>query len=263
MRNHDTANLEQFDPQASAYLSSAVHAAGPDLAAAAALLAAQVPGGSRALDLGCGAGHLSFVLAATLPHVVAADPAPAMRAVVDAAARQRGLASRIETCAASAHAVPFGSGHFDVVATRYSAHHWLDLTRSLAEMHRVLAPAGRLLVIDLLGDESAIVDTHLQAMELLRDPGHVRDRAASQWHDLFMAAGFEVIEEAVFPIRLEFAPWIARMRTPDASAAAIRRMQQDAPREVAEALAFGDVGSFSARTGLFWAQKRALQASGA
>ena len=41
MRNHDATNLEQFDPQATAYLTSAVHAAGPDLAAAAHLLAAQ------------------------------------------------------------------------------------------------------------------------------------------------------------------------------------------------------------------------------
>ena len=60
MRTHDQAVHDQFDPRAAAYLNSAVHAQGPDL-----LTRDSSPrsGVRPLLDVGCGAGHLSFALA--------------------------------------------------------------------------------------------------------------------------------------------------------------------------------------------------------
>jgi 2-polyprenyl-3-methyl-5-hydroxy-6-metoxy-1,4-benzoquinol methylase len=60
MRTHEQTVQRQFDPLAQAYLTSAVHAAGPDLERAKVLVAKAVPATSRALDIGCGGGHLSF-----------------------------------------------------------------------------------------------------------------------------------------------------------------------------------------------------------
>ena len=251
MKTHAEVVQQQFDPQAGAYLTSAVHAQGADLDTVRALLATlAVPG--RALDLGTGAGHLAFALAERFAHVVATDPSPAMLAVVDAAAAERGLAGRLSTCACPAERLPFTDDEFALVASRYSAHHWPDLARGLDEMHRVVAPGGRFLVIDVLGDESPLVDTHLQAMELLRDPGHVSNRSKGAWHHALTAAGFTIERALVFPLRLEFASWSARMRVPPATIDAIRRLQLGAPAQVAEALAFEPDGSFTVRTGLFW-----------
>jgi ubiquinone/menaquinone biosynthesis C-methylase UbiE len=255
MRTHAETVQQQFDPQAPAYLASAVHAAGPDLEHTARLIAER-PAAEHALDLGCGAGHLAFLLAQHFGQVVAADPSPAMLATVTAAAAARGLSTRIATQATAGESLPFASESFDVVATRYSAHHWTDLPRALCELRRVVKPGGALLLIDLLGDESALVDTHLQAMEVLRDPGHVRNRSQTEWRHLIDAAGFEVTHETTFPLRLEFASWIERMRTPPEIAAVIRRLQQGAPRQVCDALAIEPDGSFSVRTGLFWARPR-------
>lgn len=255
MRSHAETVQQQFDPRAPAYLTSAVHAAGPDLEHVAKLIAERPPA-ERALDLGCGAGHLAFLLAQRFGQVVAADPSPSMLATVTAAAAGRGLAARIATQVTAAESLPFPGESFDVVATRYSAHHWTDLPGALRELRRVVKPGGALLLIDLLGDESALVDTHLQAMEVLRDPGHVCNRSQTQWRRLIDAAGFELTHEVTFPLRLEFASWIERMRTPPETAAAIRRLQQGAPRQVCEALAFEPDGSFSVRTGLFWARPR-------
>jgi ubiquinone/menaquinone biosynthesis C-methylase UbiE len=176
-----------------------------------------------------------------------------MLKTVAAAARERGFA-HLETLQTGAHRLPCADGEFDVVASRYSAHHWLDVPGALREMRRVLAPAGRLLLIDLCGDETPLVDTHLQALELLRDPSHVRDYTRSEWRALLAAAGFEVLVEESWPTRLEFASWIERMRTPPVAVAAIRRMQAGAPREVANSLAFEPDGSFTPRTALFLAQ---------
>jgi ubiquinone/menaquinone biosynthesis C-methylase UbiE len=253
MRSHDKAVRDQFDPQAQAYLTSAVHAAGPDLQHACQMV--QAWAGSRAamLDVGCGAGHLAFALASGFAQVVAADPSPAMLDTVKAAAVQRGL-PQIEVRHAHAEALPFADGSFDLVCSRYSAHHWLDVPAALRQMRRVVRPGGQLLMIDILGDEIPLVDTHLQAIELLRDPSHVRDYSAQQWRVLLEQGGFGLQEEVGWPTRLEFGSWVARMRTPPEIVAAIRWLQKGAPKEVWDGLAMEPDGTFVPRTGLFWAR---------
>jgi ubiquinone/menaquinone biosynthesis C-methylase UbiE len=251
MQTHAETVQRQFEPQAEVYLTSAVHAAGPDLEHAARLFENRPA--TCALDVGCGAGHLAFVMASRVRRVVASDPSAAMLEVVAAAARARAL--RIETTLAPAHALPFDADSFDLVATRYSAHHWLDVPASLVEMHRVMRPGGTLLVIDLLGEDQPLVDTHLQAMELLRDPSHVRNRGTVEWRALIGNSGFQIEAEARFRMRLDFDSWVHRMRTPPESVAEIVRMQRRAPSQVAQALSLEADGSFSVNTGLFVAGK--------
>lgn len=253
MPSHDQSVHEQFDPRARAYLVSSVHAAGPDLPAAAARVGALSPAPRQALDVGCGAGHLSFALAPHVQHIVALDPSESMLATVASAAAERRL-STVASRQGRAEQLPYPDAHFDLVCTRYSAHHWLALERALGEMRRVLAPGAPLLLIDLLGSESPLVDTWLQALELLRDPSHVRDRSAAEWGSLLPGAGFEVLEHVTFATRLEFGPWVERMRTPPERVTAIRTLQQRAPAEVLAALKVEPDGSFTADTGLFWAR---------
>lgn len=252
---HQQAIQNQFDPQAQAYLHSPVHAQGPDLRHAQQWAAAHLPAAqARVLDIGCGAGHLAFALAPHVHQVMAADPSPGMLAAVRDAAQARGLRN-IATVQAQADALPFDDAHFCAVVTRYSAHHWTALEASLREMHRVIKPGGWLMVIDILGDEDALVDTHLQAMEVLRDRSHVRNRSTSQWEALLQDAGFGVHAHEQWPVRLEFASWVARMRTPALQIEAIKALQQGAPQEVQQALKIEADGSFTARTGLFGARK--------
>jgi ubiquinone/menaquinone biosynthesis C-methylase UbiE len=251
MRTHSEAVQEQFDPQARAYLTSAVHAAGPDLQAARERAARALPAAAAVLDVGTGAGHLSFTLAPLAQRVVALDPSAGMLATVRRTAAERGLA-QIETCAAEAAALPFAAASFDLVCTRYSAHHWFDVPRALAEMRRVVRPDGLILVIDLLGADHPLVDTHLQSIELLRDTSHVRDRSAAEWRALLLQAGFADIEHDSWSTRLEFASWVQRMRTPEALVTAIRMLQVGAAAEVQRALSIEPDGSFTPRTGLFW-----------
>ncbi|SCK11574.1 class I SAM-dependent methyltransferase [Vogesella sp. LIG4] len=251
MQAHQHATTRQFDPQAQAYLGSAVHAAGPDLAAARDLLAANLPGSARALDVGCGAGHLAFTLAPLLAGITALDPAPSMLDTVASAAAERGLAN-IATCAGHAGALPFADGSFDLVASRYSAHHWLDLAAGVADMRRVTAPGGYVLIIDVEAPQDALADTHLQCWELLRDSSHLRDRSDAEWRALLADAGIELLAHQRWPLRLEFDSWVKRMRTPAEKVAMLRQLQQEAPQEVAAALQLEADGSFTAQTGLWW-----------
>lgn len=256
MRTHGQSVQDQFDSRAAAYLSSRVHAEGPDLAHAKDLVSQSIPITARAIDVGCGAGHLSFALAPGLAAMVALDPSPNMLATVARAAADRGLA-QIKTRQASAESLPFADSEFCLACTRYSAHHWTRLDAALGEMRRVLRPHGYLLVIDLLGHEDPLVDVHLQTMELLRDPSHVRNRSAREWQSLLEAAGFSDVRRSEWPLRLAFSPWVERMRTPPQRISIIRALQDEAPREVHEALAFESDGSFTVRTGLFWARPAA------
>jgi len=252
MKNHLQTNLDQYATQAQAYLDSPVHAQGPDLATAQAFVAQSVPARGQALDIGCGAGHLSFALAPHLARVVAVDPSAPMLATVRQAALDRGCA-HIETVQSSAEQLPFPDASFDLVCSRYSAHHWTRLEAALAEMRRVLKPGGHLMLIDVQGEEDALVDSHLQTIELLRDRSHVRNRTVSQWQGLLGSAGFEGLSHQAWPVHIEFSSWVARMRTPASRVAMIREVQREAPSEVQNALMLEADGSFTFTTGLFWA----------
>ena len=71
MTSHAATNLAQYDSQAEAYLHSAIHAAGPDLAYACQQVATQVGRPARALDVGCGSGAQTLFLNAE--RIIATD----------------------------------------------------------------------------------------------------------------------------------------------------------------------------------------------
>jgi ubiquinone/menaquinone biosynthesis C-methylase UbiE len=161
---------QHYAPRAEDYVTSQVHAAGEDLDQVAAML--QGLGAVRVLDLGCGGGHVSYRAAAYAREVVAVDVTARMLEVVAETAAARGI-SNITTMQAGAEALPFADADFDVVASRFSAHHWQDMPAGLRQARRVLAASGRAIFIDTIAPKDPVLDTHLQAVELLRDASHV------------------------------------------------------------------------------------------
>lgn len=238
----------QFGPRAAAYLASAVHAQGADLAQLAALVAAH-PGG-RVLDLGCGAGHVSFAAAPHAAEVVAYDLSERMLAVVAEAAAARGLAN-ITTQRGPAEHLPFADGSFDLVLSRFSAHHWRDWEAGLREARRVLRPGGRAGFADAVSPGTPLADTFLQAIEVLRDPSHVRDYGVAEWLAACARAGFAAESVTTGRLRLDFAEWTARMATPPLQVQAIRALHEAMPAEARAALAVEPDGSFLLDTAVF------------
>ncbi|ABF07415.1 class I SAM-dependent methyltransferase [Cupriavidus metallidurans] len=247
----------QFGATANAYLTSAVHAQGADLEQLKQALAYLKPvAHSRVLDLGCGAGHASFAAATVANEVVAYDLSAAMLEVVAGAARDRGLGN-VKTQQGAAEQLPFDDASFCAVVSRMSAHHWRDVPAALREIQRVLKPNGKVVLIDIVGAEDPLCDTWLQSVELLRDPSHIRDYTPTVWTQMFEAAGFQVEVSPVWRIDIEFTSWVARMRTPEVAAAAIRHLWEKAPAEVCDRYRVQPDGSFALEAAMLAASPRA------
>jgi ubiquinone/menaquinone biosynthesis C-methylase UbiE len=232
---------ERFGAVANTYLSSAVHATGEDLQRLVEV--ARTLGQPETLDVGCGAGHASFAVAACGTSVTAYDISDEMLAVVADEAKRRGL-DRLRTRQGPAEELPFDDACFGLVVTRFSAHHWSRIDAALGEMRRVLRPGGTLIVIDAVAPEEPALDTVLQAVEVLRDPSHVRDYRISEWSSMLERAAFSRPDRERWTLRMQFESWIARMRTPDLRARAIRSLFDSVAEEARRHFNVGDDGSF-------------------
>lgn len=240
--SQDRLVAEQFGARAAAYLNSPVHAQGPDLARLVELAQASHP--VRALDIGCGGGHVTYALAPLAEAVTACDLSPEMLETVSAESTRRGLAN-VSTAKGCAEALPFAVASFDFLASRYSAHHWSDFAAGLREARRVARPGATAVFMDVLGADRPDIDTWLQSLELLRDPSHVRDYSLSQWSRELAAAGFQVARVTTFRLPLDFTAWVGRMRPSATAVAALRELQIRMPAAVARHMDLSADGGFT------------------
>lgn len=107
--------------------------------------------GKRIVDLGCGNGRLARRLAASGNEVTGVDNSEeqirlALSAQSDSPARPRFVLAPMEHTG-----LPDAS--FDLAVISQALHHASDPAATIREAHRLLAPGGRVLVLDLLAHE--------------------------------------------------------------------------------------------------------------
>ncbi|MGA2926619.1 MAG: bifunctional demethylmenaquinone methyltransferase/2-methoxy-6-polyprenyl-1,4-benzoquinol methylase UbiE [Solirubrobacteraceae bacterium] len=116
----------------------------------AAQLAALAPG-DRALDVATGTGDLALELARWVApggEVVATDFSERMLSLARDKAASRGVAG-VRFAPANALSLPFGDREFAAATVGFGARNFSDLERGLSEMARVVAPGGRVVVLEL------------------------------------------------------------------------------------------------------------------
>ena len=184
--------------------------------AALAQVYGQSLAGVQALDAGCGTGDFAALLHDRGAQVVAFDFSPL---VVEAAQRRWPASDRLSFTCASITSVPAPAGFANLVTCVTVLQHLTrdeDHATALAELRRVLAPQGAILLLELAPPLS----------EPKRSPdGHVIERPPAAWRKALAQAGLRIEREAVYPqwgitsLRL-LASAIDRIRGTQASAAA-------------------------------------------
>jgi ubiquinone/menaquinone biosynthesis C-methylase UbiE len=115
----------------------------------AIIAAAQVAQGMQVLDIACGSGEPAISIATQLNGtggVTGIDLSQSALGVATERARQRQL-TNITFQLADAHQLPFPDDTFDRITSRLGVMFFNDLPRALREMHRVMKPGGRAVLL--------------------------------------------------------------------------------------------------------------------
>lgn len=111
--------------------------------------------GNAALDVCCGTGDLALALAAAGADVTGLDFSEEMLGVARARLQRKRASTRVELICGDAQKLPFADNTFDAVTIGYGLRNLADWRRGLAEMHRVVRPGGRVVVLDFGKPENA------------------------------------------------------------------------------------------------------------
>lgn len=154
--------------------------------------------GGRAVDLGCGTGVHSAVLAEHFTEVLAADLSAPMLAY---ARRHRPRTNIRYEHRDLADVTPSRDGQFDLVFSAYTLHHVPDLELALIEMRRLVRPGGQLVVVDVVDERRDVPRAWFRGEAVRGFLGDVRCRRRS-------------LSEAWELLRLQLHPdWLAHQST--------------------------------------------------
>jgi SAM-dependent methyltransferase len=129
--------------------------------------------GPRVLDVGCGNGALLSALEPRIASGVGVDVSAGMIAQATARAREH-PALAFQTLRGPQ--LPFAAGSFDVI-TSFLSFRYLDWDPMIEEMRRVLAPGGRILIVDTVEQPLALRDApRLPRSIAMHAVRRVRDR---------------------------------------------------------------------------------------
>ncbi|MDX2378956.1 MAG: class I SAM-dependent methyltransferase, partial [Acidimicrobiia bacterium] len=131
--------------------------------------------------------------------VVAVEPTPYMRSIL----KTRRLASRhrdlITVVDGSAESLPAAADSIDAVWAVNTMHHWVDPERAAAEIARVLAPGGRLVLVDedFADPDHPDYETWGSKHHAADDDGHEDDDQEDDGHeDDGHGHGFQMVDAA-------------------------------------------------------------------
>ncbi|HVY18004.1 MAG TPA: metalloregulator ArsR/SmtB family transcription factor [Rhodopila sp.] len=152
---------------------------------------------ARLLDIGTGTGRVLELLAPRVRQALGVDASKAMLALARARLSGPGFA-HVAVRQADMYRLPLADRSFDAVVLQMVLHHAEDPGGAVREAARVLAPGGRLLIIDLLEHDRS----DLTAKLAHRWPGF-SDAAIGRMADAAgVTMGAPVSVEAELPIRI-------------------------------------------------------------
>lgn len=184
---------------------------------------ARVQPSDRALEIACGPGFVSLLLAERAHQVVGLDLTEALLVQARQHQRERGL-HNVQFIQGDAEQLPFRDKTFDIVACHKAFHHFPHPRTVLREVSRVLVPGGRLVLGDTISSDDPQKNALHNHIERLRDPSHVKMYGFNELITLLTEAGFLVKEHEIFEDERAFSWWISVITPAPEMIAQIRQM---------------------------------------
>ena len=116
--------------------------------------------GDRVLDLAGGTGDIAALLKPVVGEegeVIVGDINAAMLGVGRDRLTDRGLVAGLRWAQLNAEALPFPDNSFDAITMAFGLRNVTDKDKALADMHRILKPGGRLLVLEFSRVQSPLL----------------------------------------------------------------------------------------------------------
>ena len=178
------------------------------------------------LDVACGPGIVVCALAAVVRHATGIDVTPAMIERARTLAAEKGL-TNVGWKVDDVLPLPYPDAAFSLVVSRFAFHHFPDPRAVLAEMKRVCAPGGRVVLVDVAASDDPAKAAALNRMEKLRDPSHVRALSLAELEGLFAQVGLAAPRATFYQLKADLEGLLERSFPEPGDAERIRRMFVD------------------------------------
>jgi SAM-dependent methyltransferase len=224
--SRDRAIASAFDAQAEQFERAPVQS---DPSALGRLVeAADLPSGSRVLDVGCGPGLVAEALLEAGHDVVGIDLSTEM--ISRARLRCERFGNRATFRVGSLFDEPLSaSSKFDACLSRYVLHHVEEVERFMALQGRLVRLGGIVVLCDHTTDPDPEARAWHQRVERLRDHSHASNATPGELADLLTVSGLESVRLTEEEFALDFDEWFDR-GTPQETKAEVRRLLLSGPR---------------------------------
>jgi ubiquinone/menaquinone biosynthesis C-methylase UbiE len=179
----------------------------------------------RILDAACGPGALVRALARHAGQVIGLDICPGMVQAAERLARQAPSAGLLGFVLGDVESLPYPTSHFHLVTCTYAFANFPDPLGALQEFARVLCPAGRILIVDILAPEDPARAACLNRLETLRGSCYTRILKRSEFLELFGRARLRLESGRIKSARRTFSDWL-RLSPAGTSRARARRLRE-------------------------------------
>jgi len=175
------------------------------------------------LDVACGPGLVVCAFAQTARHATGIDLTPAM---VEQARKlqQTKRVTNVTWQVGDVAPLPYADASFSIVTSRYAFHHFLTPGAVLAEMKRVCAPGGKVVVIDVVASPDPEKAAAYNRMEKLRDPSHTRGLSLTELETLFHQTSLHGLRKTFYRIEVDLEDTLQRSFPNSGDADKIRQM---------------------------------------
>jgi SAM-dependent methyltransferase len=161
------------------------------------------------LDLITSVGSVALAIAPHVDSVDALDPDEHVLDQARMAATAFGL-NNINFIVSEPCHIPSKTAQYTLITARMALRHTAEPLTCLKEIHRVLKPGGRVILIDSLRPLQPELATFFENLQRQRDRSYLRSYNLEELETFLDREGFDVDLIEIFPREYDFAKWANR-----------------------------------------------------